>query len=300
MHFHYCNTWFEETLLAPKETLRHMHYLFQYLPILYAPKGSQILVDAFPLSSLEDYDIIPYDRERRKEWDKNASIEFWVNEDPLTTKLLSKEFLFYHTTRPQGSKIIHDVKEAKAFESTLDGRCVFKQFLSFSGMGHARKAEDIVRFPCLGEPWFERILDFSTQWIVHDSGIEYLGDTHLLVASGGGYRGTEIGVITIEKKYLDIHLNESLDLLKTIQALGFRGNVGMDSFIHKEGFVPICEMNPRKTMGYVALMYARKENLKQMRLQIKKTSVGALLPQVLVDKHLQELRFPKNLFLDKL
>ncbi|NDE00098.1 hypothetical protein EB008_07425, partial [bacterium] len=152
-----------------------------------------------------------------------------------------------------GSRIIQNIEEAEAFEKAYGGNCVFKQFLSFSGMGHARKATDIRRFPCLLEPWFERTLDFSTQWIVEASHIEYLGDTHLLVASGGGYRGTEIGCISIEKTYLDLHFGEVYPLLEMIQKMGFRGNVGIDAFVHKEGFVPICEMNPRKTMGYVAL-----------------------------------------------
>ena len=300
MHFHYCNTWFEETLLAPKETLRNMHYLFQYLPILYAPKGSKVLVDAFAVSPIEGYEILPYDPQKRAEWDLHHSIEFWVNEDPLTTKLLSKEFLFTHTKRPKGSRIIQNIEEAVAFEKAYGGNCVFKQFLSFSGMGHARKATDIRRFPCLLEPWFERTLDFSTQWIVEASHIEYLGDTHLLVASGGGYRGTEIGCISIEKTYLDLHFGEVYPLLEMIQKMGFRGNVGIDAFVHKEGFVPICEMNPRKTMGYVALMIARHQNTKKLRLSIKKSSPGALLPDILIDKHNKQLRFPKNLFLDKL
>ena len=85
-----------------------------------------------------------------------------------------------------------------------------------------------------------------------------------------------------------------------IQKMGFRGNVGIDAFVHKEGFVPICEMNPRKTMGYVALMIARHQNTKKLRLSIKKSSHGALLPDILIDKHNKQLRFPKNLFLDKL
>ena len=293
MHLHYCNTWFEETLLAPKQTLRHAHYLFQYLPLLYAPKGSTLLVDAFPSTPIPDYTICPFDP-------MLGPLELWVQQDPLTVKLLSKEFLFYHSNRPKGSKIITNKEEALAFERAFGNQCVFKQFISFSGMGHARKAEDIVRYPCLAEPWFVRTLDFSTQWIVHDSGLEYLGETHLLVASGGGYRGTEIGCISIDKKIFDAHIGEAKELLETVRQMGFRGNVGLDSFVHTEGSVPICEMNPRKTMGYVALMYAKKKGFKQMRLKIGPSPSDPLLPNCLIDKYNQQLRFPKNLFLDKL
>ncbi len=293
MTFHYCNTWFEETLIAKKETLRSLHYLFQYLPLLYGSKNDTILVDAFPLEPIQDFQITEFAP-------TYAPLDLWVNEDPLTTQLLSKEFIFYHSKRPSGSKIVHSLDEAENFEKSFSTGVVFKQFLSFSGMGHARRAKDILRFPCLAEPWFERTLDFSTQWIVHESGIEYLGYTHLLVASQGGYRGTEIGTIEIEKKYLDVHMHESYELLNSIRQLGFRGNVGLDAFIHKGGFQSICEMNPRKTMGFVALMYARRQNIPSLRLKIGPSPQNPLLPTQLIDRYQTQVRFPKNLFLDKL
>ncbi|MBM3194891.1 MAG: hypothetical protein FJZ60_03905, partial [Chlamydiae bacterium] len=65
----------------------------------------------------------------------------------------------------------------------------------------------------------------------------------------------------IEKKYLGVHMHEAYELLNYVHQLGFRGNVGLDSFVHKGGFQSICEMNPRKTMGFVALMYARRQNI---------------------------------------
>lgn len=293
MTLHYCNTWFEETLIAKKQTLRSLHYLFQYLPLLYADKNDTILVDAFPKDPIRDFQIKPYEPHF-------SPLNLWVNEDPLTIRLLSKEFIFHHTTRPQGSQIIYSLKEAEAFEKAFSQQVVFKQFLSFSAIGHARCAKDILRFPCLAEPWLERTLDFSTQWILHENGVEYLGFTHLLVASQGGYRGTEIGTIQIEKKYFDTHMREALELLKYVQELGFRGNVGLDAFVHKDGFQSICEMNPRKTMGFVALMYARRENIPALRLKIGPSPQIPLLPTQLIDRYQTQVRFPKNLFLDKL
>jgi hypothetical protein len=292
MRGYYCNTWHEETLVSPKVTLRALHYLFQYLPTLYAPKGSVIYVDAFALSENKDFTILAYEGQ--------ADVDLWVHQDPLTEKLLSKEFIFHHSKRPKGSKIIYSIEEALAFEAQFNHNVVFKQFLSFSAMGHARCANDILSFPCLGEPWMKRTLDFSSQWIVHDNGPEYLGLTHLLVSSQGGYRGTEIGTVEIEPKLLSIHTNEALEVLERIHSMGFRGNVGFDAFIHESGFQPICEMNPRKTMGYVALMYARRENLKKLRLRIGPKPASPLLPTTLLDRYNIQLQFPKNLFLDKL
>jgi len=148
MTLHYCNTWFEETLIAKKETLRSLHYLFQYLPLVYGSKNDTILVDAFPLEPIQDFQITEYAP-------IYAPLDLWVNEDPLTTRLLSKEFIFHHSKRPAGSKIVHSLEEAEQFEKSLLSGVVFKQFLSFSGMGHARRARDILRFPCLAEPLLE-------------------------------------------------------------------------------------------------------------------------------------------------
>lgn len=231
---------------------------------------------------------------------ESCTVEYWGVVSPLTKQIASKEFIFSRTPRPKGSKIIHSKEEAEYFFKEHQGKVVFKNFFDSSASGHFFEPAKIPSFPLIGEIWLERTVDFSTQWIVHRSSIEFLGVTLLINRSKGGYVGTIVGYDFPDKKALDTHKSLALPLLEEIQTLGFVGNVGFDAFIHKEGLLPIVEMNPRKTMGFIALkQYKKQPRQEPICLSIKPDGPSGLLPTTLIDQHKTVFKFKKNLFIDR-
>jgi uncharacterized ferritin-like protein (DUF455 family) len=127
------------------------------------------------------------------------------------------------------------------------------------------------------QPWHERVLDLSTQVVISDDAVEVLGHTRFWTDKGGVYRGSLVGSWATG---LDSPLARALhgggkgsDTAQLLtasarfvgqwaQSLGYRGPLGIDAMVILiDGVVklrPILEVNPRFTMGRIALEMSRQ------------------------------------------
>jgi uncharacterized ferritin-like protein (DUF455 family) len=127
------------------------------------------------------------------------------------------------------------------------------------------------------EPWLDRWIDFSVHWEVEPSGIRSVGWTHLNVDARGQYRGSmwmpsfTRGLPPGLAKFAhegepDRMVRIYEDLANFLQPLilktGFRGPMGLDAAIYRDPqgnpmLKPVLEINPRFTMGRLALELRR-------------------------------------------
>lgn len=125
------------------------------------------------------------------------------------------------------------------------------------------------------EPWVERVADLSMQIIVSpDKEIRILGVTRFIVNSQGQYRGHMFGRLLTGlpvDAFTAWHASENGWLARfetTAKRVGqmlsvnsYHGPAGIDAFIYRKGdgfaFQSLCEINPRYTMGRVALELAK-------------------------------------------
>ena len=131
------------------------------------------------------------------------------------------------------------------------------------------------------EPWLDKVVDLSLHF---DVGVEgeatVVGWTRFLTDGRGQYRGSFVGSITAGldeqvKRFLYgdgrdarrlARLGEQLAewLAEPLRAAGYRGPVGVDAMVYRDGdclrLKPIVEINPRTTMGRVALKLQQAVN----------------------------------------
>lgn len=277
---HICNVNFEWELenrssLSLKEAFMvHPNFLqLQFLPFLYAKEGDGVVVSHHPENvpshlkvhvfeeTIDGYDAL-------ETWGYSKAIEKWT---PLPYRvpkhlrdLASKTFAFTHSPNLPGAKILHHEREVKTWLQEGSYPKVVKTCYGFAGRGRwiLQKAEDLPRaayqeFPkghlLIGEPWVNRTLDFSTQWML-DGEITFLGATIMENSEEGVYHKTHVG-----KKipFLEDHIEIAKIPLKELFEKGYRGNVGIDAFIYDDTLHPIVEINLRKTMGWLALELGR-------------------------------------------
>jgi hypothetical protein len=165
------------------------------------------------------------------------------------------------------SILINSIEDIKTFLKGKKGIFVIKSNFSQSGFGHyfvEASSFDPSDLPTgftiqnsRLERWVERVFDFSSQWLLEES-FCCLGVCELINNKKGGYLGSIFPLQT--KEYDDFiceHLTEVNPIIKSLHAQGFRGHLGIDAFIFKTGnklaLCPLIEINPRKTMGFVAL-----------------------------------------------
>ena len=139
---------------------------------------------------------------------------------------------------------------------------LLKSLHGFSGRGHCAHPNRFLSFcekewalglPVICEPLRSRVYDFSTQWLIEEDGsINHLGTLHLTNGRFGSFRSVST------KLPQEFPLTESRKLVEKVRDLKFFGNLGIDAYITEDGEVHVCEVNPRKTLGYVALQIARK------------------------------------------
>ncbi|QEG23972.1 DUF455 family protein [Mariniblastus fucicola] len=128
------------------------------------------------------------------------------------------------------------------------------------------------------EPWLERVVDLSFLWHVDQAGeLKFLGWTRPLVSKGGRYEGTKLGSpfydcdpevrkFLLSEKCLKLKLTQQWlerNLLPELTSRQFRGNFGVDAFVfrNRESSLkirPFVELNPRTTMGHVALAIEKR------------------------------------------
>jgi uncharacterized ferritin-like protein (DUF455 family) len=118
------------------------------------------------------------------------------------------------------------------------------------------------------EPWLERLVDLSLQLEVDDARVRELGLTRFLTDARGQYRGCAVGpalhgldgelLRALHGDGLLAQLREAGSFVgERLRAEGHRGPAGIDAFLfRRDGAVrlrPLVEVNPRLTMGRLAL-----------------------------------------------
>jgi hypothetical protein len=319
--------------LPLEEALRRnpiVHQL-QFLPLLYREKEEGVGVTDLPsdgsVCQLLSDAKIPYDQ--IESWGPSQCIAKWAKKRGLTYHMPpwdavktvnSKAFSFQQTKPLPGGELIFSYSELLKWIQKVEGPKVLKTCFGLSGQGHLflpGAEEKIKAFaekefqearPIIAEPWVMRKLDFSTQWIIkQDQSILYVGSTLLQSDAKGRYSGTIIGdeekIFGSYFSKLEQHKEDALHALKTMAALHFYGNVGIDAMIWGSDVLhPIVEINARKTMGWTSLQI-RKRLFPNQTIQVSYEAIKeqrGLLPEGFIKPNGEVKRFKRNLYVDVL
>lgn len=281
-----------------------------------------------------------YDQKKRglSSWGASSSLKKWAHEQGLTYNtphlatvrdINSKAFSHRSFPKLTHSTLISEKDSLLSWWNSFKGPRVLKTIQGSSGRGHFISLGDLSDIPkallfleknknnsptIVAEPWVERILDFSSQWQIHEDGsFDYLGSTICENSSKGVYHksttGPEDFLFKEHLPFLKEHLMYAKSAIEHIKSIGFFGNIGFDAMIYhdpKTGeplLIPILEVNARKTMGWVALKLYKKLKTEQ-ELSIRYTSATkdsfSLLPSAIIcPKTGAKTSFPKQLILDR-
>jgi hypothetical protein len=248
-------------------------------------------------------------------WGPSSSLASWALERKLPylipSTLVTKEVnskAFSHLLSPtlETAALLSDELSLKNWWASIKGPKVLKTLQGSSGRGHFISSEEDVTKAIsffrkqiesskalLAEPWLDRLLDFSSQWKIHQNGsYEYLGATLCQNSSKGSYQKSLVGSKEILFKeylpFLEEHLKKATKMIEKLRELSFFGNVGFDAMIYKDPIsqipmlYPIVEINARKTMGWVALkLHEKFPEAELFSLEYKKagSQKNSLLPR---------------------
>lgn len=129
----------------------------------------------------------------------------------------------------------------------------------------------------LVEPWLERVLDFSVQYEMEETGLRKLGLVRLENDRRGQFRACVVATKFCQgmpselaqflmKKALPVY-EEGGDLVclleRCLRRVGYNGPVGVDAFVYYDEndeltLRMVCEVNPRYTMGRLSLELSKK------------------------------------------
>lgn len=165
---------------------------------------------------------------------------------------------------------------------------VWKPSLSTAGRGMRRIALSELRAHFLSEranpfaegvlePWHERVFDFSVQYEIQSGEIRFMGFVRQLVSAAGAYRGSIVQTKfcqDLDSSLARFLMNQALpvyqvdasfarDLLAWAAGHAYEGPLGVDAYVHRLRYGTLahrvlCEINPRYTMGRVALDLKRQ------------------------------------------
>ena len=242
----------------------------QYLPALYT-------TDPFIATSDAPYTFAnpPHEPHRIIPWAHHPMIQKWAikyghqYEMPpanILPILASKRFTFEQADQLPYSKLVFTPEDLHFEHYPI----VLKSEFGFSGRGHRVYYEPplvddfiaeqfAMERPLIAEPWVETSLNFSTHYEIGEQ-IRFIGACEIINNQRGMFQASKVN------HPLDIpdsHFKKATALLKKVHQMGYFGPIGIDGFIY-EGKDHICEINPRRTMGRVALDYA---NGKKMTLR---------------------------------
>lgn len=295
---HICNTFFEKELEKPssRDLSKWMgsHPIvsqLQFLPLLYAGPNDRILVSVLPENPDPRLCLVenPPPHAIIEHWGPSKAIQSWAKQHQIPypdfdwerVRLVnSKIFSFSESPKLPGAELLESSGAIRDWISKMPGPKVLKTPFGTAGNGHVINPDvkQLYMPPMIGEPWVERVCDFSTQWLNE----RLIGVTLFENGPGGVYRGTYAG--EVEPWALEEHLAIARPLIRKIAQMGYRGNLGIDAFIYnwegKKRLHPIVEINARKTMSWVALQMPQK------RLYYSRSSDG-LLPASLKGTHFQ-------------
>jgi uncharacterized ferritin-like protein (DUF455 family) len=171
-------------------------------------------------------------------------------------------------------------KDAVLERISRGGNWVLKRPFSTSGQGRIRLRapveaqgerwieRQLKTGPLLVEPWQDRVADFSVQTEIHKDRIQILGKGRFWTAPSGAYRGALLGPWTLgldpgtirvlQEAQVGKRLDQAaLQVARAAQDQGYRGPLGVDAMVVRTAdglrLQPILEVNPRYTMGRIAL-----------------------------------------------
>ncbi len=255
MH-HIFNTNFEWELekdlnVDLEHSFSKIHKKFLSLGNLFAKSGDTV----FPEKPLAGQIINSWAPSRLiQEYAKKHNLLYSIPPWETIKKIASKEFA--HTLSPlPNSRILHTLEELNEWLKKVPEPYVFKSFYGFSGTGHKFRSTNLT-FPVLAEPWVTRSFDFSSQWEIKNGQMNYLGATILRSNERGAYKETLAARNEVQLFGSNYHyLQEQIAFIKshTHSFSPFFGNLGIDAFVYNNTLQPICEVNARKTFGYLAL-----------------------------------------------
>lgn len=141
--------------------------------------------------------------------------------------------------------------------------------------------KQLKRGPVVVEPWCERLVDLSVQLEIGDEGARNLGVTRFWTTRSGSYRGAMLGPWSTGLRpdvLRALHgggrgsdINDALSVMArfvgdALWQRGIRGAAGIDCMVISQDGVPklfpVLEVNPRTTMGRVALSLHRSTGLR--------------------------------------
>jgi len=212
---------------------------------------------------------------------------------PDSRRLFSKGDQSQHLPRWFGESC--SLRDSDEVSTTLERwkhagvvQAVLKPSLGTAGRGMRRidLADPAPSFPskngdpfpeCVLEPWHERVFDFSVQYQVQPGELRFLGFVRQQISAAGGYRGSIVQtkfcgnlepglarfLMTAALPVYQADGDFARDLLAWAGQHGYQGPVGIDSYVHRrpDGALAhrvACEINPRYTMGRVALDLRRQ------------------------------------------
>ena len=223
----------------------------------------------------------------------------------LLQELSSKEFTFKHCPQLPGSKLLRSKREVREWIESTPGPKVLKSPHGFSGRGNTLIKDDDCKWEeemRIGEPWVDRVFDFSTQWKINES-IQYLGATQNETTDRGFHISNSVGdlqkIFDPYLPYLEEQKQESEKLLNLLKERGYFGPVGIDAMIYEGAKLrPIVEINPRKTMGWLALELHKKfPQMNIMKLSYTRSDKAGLLPSHLEIQGWKKLFFSQQLWI---
>lgn len=326
-HAHIANTCFEETLftnesLSTSLLSNNATKQLQWLPYLYKNDGDVVIIasqDA-DFSEYRNCTIIPWGMtDQIREFAANNKLTI----DPLYTSIpqdmlsliASKEFVA-ETIHHKSYEVAHTQQDIYSLLKKMALPLLFRATYSCAGKGHLvvnkethqRKIDvfcDTVfskSKSVIVSPYYNRVFDMSTQVYITQSSIQHIGATVMDISPTGKYKGSRL-LNSLDRafygEFLDADYSNCMNVAKKLQLLGMRGHCGFDSFIYKENnqcfLHSICEINPRKTMGVVALNVLNHHTKTEKHWMRYRRSATGLLPSKQELCHDIPTKFPFNI-----
>jgi hypothetical protein len=303
----------------------HIHPLFlqlQFLPLLFSEKETLIAVTQKP-PLLDPESFIQLKEPHHEEctvhsFAPSQSVQAWAREHgyhydipswDIVKRLSSKETSFHLGKSPEGSALLFDATSLHQWALNLSGPKVLKSCFGFSGRGHrfltGRVTEEDLAYcekewragrPLVAEPWVERLLDLSSHWHIGDC-IHFKGVVRATNSPRGSYQKSEVGpeqsLFSSYLPFVQEHLQFVKPLLQQFKEQGFFGPISFDAMIYGSEplLQPLVEINPRLTMGSVALGLAVSDHITALEYRAEG---NGLLPE-----RLGETFFKRNLCLTR-
>ena len=227
-----------------RDTLRKLHafnpYLKEYICFDKAPTATR--VKSLGHSALLDA------------WSKKNELIYDRSFSSLTP-YVSKAFVFHNTPRLKGSAYIENQEKWKQVCHTSSLPFLTKPLFGHAGRGvrHYFAPEDfdhIPTFPCIKEPFVDKVSEFSSHFDITPTHISYLGTTWQQTNQKGALLS-----ISAQKdnaplaSWIAKQQPHAYELAEKLQERGVFSTVSIDAMLYKENnqlaLYPIVEMNLR-------------------------------------------------------